>query len=143
MIKSQGASKQFVVEVIKPSHYDDDGYVIQWVRAYVPSNSLACLFGLLRDARNRRVLGEDVDIVLNGYDECHTIIPVKSVIKRIRAAGNGLVMLAGVQTNQFPRAFELAKQFREAGIQVAIGGFHISGCIAMLPKLPDDVVQMQ
>jgi len=22
--------RRFVVELIKPSHYDDDGYVIQW-----------------------------------------------------------------------------------------------------------------
>ncbi len=140
---SSKGKKRFVVEVITPSHYDDDGYVIQWVRAFVPSNSLACLFGLLEDARSRNVLGEDVDIVLNGYDECHTIIPVKKIIRRIRAAGNGLVMLAGVQTNQFPRAFELAKEFRAAGIQVAIGGFHVSGCIAMLPELPNDIRHMQ
>src|SRR5262249_33086226 len=25
---------QFFVEIIKPSHYDDDGYVIQWVRGF-------------------------------------------------------------------------------------------------------------
>ncbi|MEQ8788458.1 MAG: radical SAM protein [Pirellulaceae bacterium] len=142
-MSSSGGRKQFVVEVIKPSHYDDDGYVIQWVRAYVPSNSLACLFGLLEDARSRKVLGEDVDISLNGYDECHTIIPVKNIIKRIKAADGGLVMLAGVQTNQFPRALELAREFRQAGIQVAIGGFHISGCIAMLPELPADIQEMK
>ena len=27
--------------LVKPSHYDDDGYVIQWLRSAVPSNSLA------------------------------------------------------------------------------------------------------
>jgi hypothetical protein len=143
MVNSSESKKRFVVEVIKPSHYDNNGYVIQWVRAFVPSNSLACLFGLLEDARKREVFGQDVDLVLNGYDECHTIIPVKKIIKRIRAASNGLVMLAGVQTNQFPRALELAKEFRDAGIQVAIGGFHVSGCVAMLPKLPEDIQQMQ
>jgi hypothetical protein len=36
----------FFVEIIKPSHYDDDGYVIQWLRAFIPSNSLACLYAL-------------------------------------------------------------------------------------------------
>ncbi|MCP3703679.1 MAG: radical SAM protein, partial [Alteromonas sp.] len=30
-------------------------------------------------------------------------------------------------------------EFRRAGIQVAIGGFHVSGCISMLPKLPADI----
>ena len=40
------ATKKFFVELIKPSHYDDDGYVIQWVKSWIPSNSLACLYGL-------------------------------------------------------------------------------------------------
>src|SRR5262249_16549968 len=50
-----------------------------------------------------------------------------------------LVALVGVQSNQFPRALDLARHFRQAGVQVCIGGFHISGCIAMLPELPDDL----
>ena len=29
--------------LIKPSHYDDDGYVISWWRSIVPANSLACV----------------------------------------------------------------------------------------------------
>src|SRR6185503_17717960 len=28
--------------MIKPTHYDDDGYPIQWVRSAIPSNTLAC-----------------------------------------------------------------------------------------------------
>ena len=46
------ARRHFQVELIKPSHYDDDGYVIQWVKAWIPSNSLASLYGLAR-ARQR------------------------------------------------------------------------------------------
>ena len=42
--------RRFVVELIKPSHYDDDGYVIQWVRSWIPSNSLACLYAIAQDA---------------------------------------------------------------------------------------------
>ncbi len=33
----------FHVELIKPSHNDDDGYVVQWLKAWIPSNSLSCL----------------------------------------------------------------------------------------------------
>ena len=43
-----------------------------------------------------------------------------------------MVFLVGVQSNQFPRALDLAKPLRERGIQVAIGGFHVSGTITML-----------
>jgi radical SAM superfamily enzyme YgiQ (UPF0313 family) len=44
-----------------------------------------------------------------------------------------------VQSNQFPRALDLGRQFRAAGITVVVGGFHVSGCISMLPKLPPDL----
>ncbi len=134
----------FHVEIIKPSHYDDDGYVIQWVRAFIPSNSLACLYGLVKDVEERKVLGDDVDLEINVYDESHTVIPTPKIIERIRNdGGRGLVMLAGVQSNQFPRAADLAREFRAAGIQVVMGGFHVSGCIAMLPELPDDLKAVQ
>src|SRR5262249_62394997 len=39
----------------------------------------------------------------------------------------------------FPRALALARQVRAADIPVVIGGFHPSGCIAMLPELPPDL----
>src|SRR6478752_1294038 len=78
--------RRFVVELIKPSHYDDDGYVIQWVRSWIPSNSLACLYAIAQDAASRRALGPDVAIEINAYDECHTAIPIKRIIRRIQAA---------------------------------------------------------
>ena len=92
-----------------------------------------------RTWRQRRALGPDVAIEIHAYDECHTVIPVKRIIRRIKAADGGLVCLVGVQSNQFPRAVDIARQFRAAGIQVAIGGFHVSGCLSMLPELPPDI----
>ena len=66
------APKQFWLVLIKPSHYDDDGYVIQWFRSAIPSNSLAVLNGLALDCKERRVLGEDVEIVITAADETNT-----------------------------------------------------------------------
>jgi radical SAM superfamily enzyme YgiQ (UPF0313 family) len=135
---------KFHIEIIKPSHYDDDGYVIQWVRAFIPSNSLACLYGLAQDVAQRRVLGDDVEIVVRAYDEVHTVIPVRRIIRRIQQAGSrGIVFLAGVQSNQFPRATDLAREFRAAGLTVVIGGFHVSGCLSMLPEIPADIRALQ
>src|SRR5205823_663527 len=131
--------RRFIVELIKPSHYDDDGYVIQWLRSWIPSNSLACLYAIAQDVAARRLLGADVAVEIRAYDECHTVIPVKRIIRRIKAAEAGLVCLVGVQSNQFPRAIDLAAQFRAAGVHVAVGGFHVSGCLAMLPELPSDL----
>jgi len=133
--------RRFVVELIKPSHYDDDGYVIQWWKSWIPSNSLACLYGIATDIAARKALGPDIAVEINAYDECHTLIPIRRIIRRIRAADAGIVCLVGVQSNQFPRAMDLATQLRAAGIEVAIGGFHVSGCVAMLPDLPRDLQQ--
>ncbi len=47
------AQKTFLVYLIKPSHYDDDGYVIQWLRSAIPSNTLATLNGLFVDSIER------------------------------------------------------------------------------------------
>jgi hypothetical protein len=42
-----------------------------------------------------------------------------------------MVMLVGVQSNQFLRALDIAAPLRQRGIKVGIGGFHVSGTIAM------------
>jgi pyruvate-formate lyase-activating enzyme len=133
------AKRAFRVVLIKPSHYDRDGYVIQWRRSTIPSNSLASVHGLMVECADQQVLGADVTIEVEAADECNTVIDVEAATKRIRAAGAGIVGLIGVQTNQFPRALDLGRQFRARGITVVMGGFHVSGCISMLPKLPDDL----
>jgi hypothetical protein len=126
--------------MVKPTHYDDDGYPIQWVRSAIPSNTLACLNGLAEDARTRQVLGPDVEIRLHTYDETNRRVRPDQIIGMIRReGGRALIGLVGVQSNQFPRAVDLARQFLAAGLPVCIGGFHVSGCIAMLPELPADI----
>ncbi|MEK7757944.1 MAG: radical SAM protein [Planctomycetota bacterium] len=119
--------------LIKPSHYDDDGYVIRWWRAMIPSNSLAALYGISVDCAERRVLGPRIAIDIEVIDETNTRVDVSALIARFRSAENfGLVGLVGVQSNQYPRALDIAAPFRKAGIAVALGGFHVSGCLSML-----------
>jgi hypothetical protein len=133
------AQRTFKVILIKPSHYDADGYVIQWWRSLVPSNSLASMYGLVAECADGKLLGPGVDIDIEAYDECNTVIDVRSAIRKIREAGSGFIGLVGVQSNQFPRALDLARQFRAANLPVVIGGFHVSGCLAMLPERPPDL----
>src|SRR3954464_7712876 len=83
--------RSFKIVLIKPSHYDADGYVIQWWRSLVPSNSLASVHGLVTECAAAKVLGPSVDIEIEAYDECNTHIDPKSAIRRIRAAGAGFV----------------------------------------------------
>ena len=130
--------------MIKPSHYDDDGYPIQWVRSAIPSNTLACLNALAEDARRREVLGPNVEIRLHTYDETNRRVRPDRIIRMIRKqGGRALIGLVGVQSNQFPRSVDLARPFLAAGLPVCIGGFHVSGCIAMLPELPADIAVAQ
>ncbi len=101
----------FRLVLIKPSHYDDDGYVIQWVRSAIPSNTLAALNSLAMDCAQRQVLGTDVDIVVDCYDETNSVLPIENMIRNIRKASAGMVAIVGVQSNQFPRAVDLATSF--------------------------------
>jgi hypothetical protein len=141
---AQAVSPIFHFVMIKPTHYDDDGYPIQWLRSAIPSNTLACLNALAEDARKREVLGTGVDIRLHTYDETNCRVRPDKIIRMIqREGGRALIGLVGVQSNQFPRAVDLAKPFLDAGLPVCIGGFHVSGCIAMLPELPADIKAAQ
>ncbi|HEY6348987.1 MAG TPA: radical SAM protein [Candidatus Angelobacter sp.] len=132
------AQQKFSLVLVKPSHYDDDGYVIQWLRSAVPSNSLAVVHGLVQDCQQRRVLGDDVEIVISSMDEDNTRIRTRRIAQQL-AGGRGMVILVGVQSNQFPRAMDIARPLRAAGIQVCIGGFHVSGCLSMLPEIPAEM----
>lgn len=127
------AGRRFQLVLIKPSHYDDNGYVIRWWRAMIPSNSLAAVHAIASDCAKRQVLGLDVAIDIEVVDETNTRVNVTALIAQFRHHCNfGLVALVGVQSNQYPRALDIARPFKAAGIPVAIGGFHVSGCLSML-----------
>jgi radical SAM superfamily enzyme YgiQ (UPF0313 family) len=135
---SRPSQRRFALVLVKPSHYDDDGYVIQWFRSAIPSNSLACLYGLARQCAEEKIFG-DVGLAIHEFDETNSVIRPDQIAKLIEGAGSGLVMLVGVQSNQFPRALDIARPLRDRGIQVAIGGFHVSGTMAMFDDTDPDV----
>ena len=133
MQTSTSTPRQFQLVLIKPSHYGDDGYVIRWWRATIPSNSLAAVYGVALDCIERQVLGPGVSFNLEAVDEFSRRIDIRKPVRRFQRQNNfGLVALVGVQSNQYPRALDLARPLRAAGIPVAIGGFHVSGCLSML-----------
>jgi hypothetical protein len=133
--------RRFRLVLVKPSHYDDDGYVIQWYRSAMPSNSLAALYGLALECSEQKALGDDVEIEIRAFDETNTRIRPAHVAALVEGADAGMVMLVGVQSNQFPRALDIAAPLRERGIMVAVGGFHVSGTISMLKERDPDVLR--
>jgi hypothetical protein len=129
---SERSRKRFCLVLVKPTHYCDAGYPIRWFRSAIPSNSLACIYGIAQDCADRGVLGDDVDIEIHALDEANTRIRPERIAAMVKAADAGMVMLVGVQSNQTPRALDIARPLRALGIQVAIGGFHMSGVISMV-----------
>ncbi|ANM10336.1 radical SAM domain-containing protein [Rhizobium sp. N541] len=129
----EATRRRFQLILIKPSHYDDDGYVIRWWRAMIPSNSLAALYGIAAECAERKVLGPDTAIDITVIDETNTRIDFAGLLAQFKRHDNfGMIALVGVQTNQYPRALDIARPFRDAGLPVSIGGFHVSGCLSML-----------
>ena len=112
--------------LIKPTRYDDDGYPIQWWRSLVPSNSLASVAGLVRDALDRGVARDLGEVNVVTIDEFNTKVDIPGIVASARNR-SVLVFLVGVQTNQFPRAMDMARPLRAAEIPVCVGGFHVSG----------------
>jgi tRNA A37 methylthiotransferase MiaB len=140
--RTTGRRFQFIL--IKPSHYDAQGYVVQWMRSTMPSNSLAAVYSLAQDAADRGVLGPDLPIDVTAIDETNKRVRFDELIRVIKDnGGEGLVGIVGVQSNEFPRSVDIARPFLAEGIQVMIGGFHVSGCLSMLPELPDDIKAAQ
>src|SRR5262245_36519498 len=127
------------IVLIKPSKYDDDGYVIRFWKGVLPSNTLNVLHGLTEDVKARRIFG-DLPIEVTTFDETAEFVPLKKIIRWGKASGTKLlVCLVGVQTNQFPRAVDMARIFKAEGIPVIIGGFHTSGTINMLGEQEPDI----
>jgi hypothetical protein len=132
----------FHVFLVRPSKYDDDGFVVCHWRAVVPSNSLACLYGLTEDVRQRHTLG-DVDLRVHVIDEAVSKLPLEKIFRLNQRAGERvLVCLVGVQTNQVCRAADIAMTFRQQGVAVMMGGFHVSGMLAMFPSASPEIQRL-
>ncbi len=131
--------KKFHVILIKPSRYDDDGYVVSWFRGVLVSNSMAVMNALTEQAEREKTLGPDVEIITHFYDETVRKIPVERLAREVESGDRAIVCMVGVQTNQFTRAVDLGKEFMACGLNVMIGGFHVSGSIQMLPRIPDEI----
>jgi hypothetical protein len=120
------------VYFIKPSRYDEEGYVSVFRFGVQPNNTLTVL-NALNDTYNRRFSAERnvyLDTVI--WDEICDGVVSPETIKAIKekAAEDGvelLVGMAGVQSNQYPRGRDIAVQFAAHGVRTIMGGFHVSG----------------
>jgi len=141
--RSSEVPKRLKIVLIKPSKYDDEGFVIRHLRGVLPSNTLACLYSLTEDVIKQKALGPDVRIGVEIVDESVEKVPVDRIVRSNRpAACRTIVGLVGVQSNQFPRAADLARRFRQGGLAVLIGGFHVSGAMAIFPDGSPEIQEL-
>lgn len=133
-MNSAGSRSILHVYLIKPSKYDDEGYVIRHWRGIVPSNTLACLYALTEHARETGALAP-LELRVHAVDETVSKIPLRRIARLHRPPRQrALACLVGVQSNQFERAADIALALRREGVPVMIGGFHVSGMLAMFPE---------
>ena len=125
------------VTLIRPTNYTDDGYPIKTRIGVIRSNTLTQIGTLVGDLVNEPFL-KGVTLKIRKIDEAIEWIPVKEIVRHSKLPGvKSIVMLVGVQSNQYPRALDVASKFRPHGIPVLIGGFHVSGMIAMIGVTAD------
>ncbi len=139
--------KKLEIIYVVPSRYDDDGYVQRWIKGVVPSNSLAVLKSLANEMIDSRRLQElfqedrpDLEVSLESYDDNGQKIPFRKIAARNRRPDTKVVVgIVGVQSNQFPRATDLALKLRKLGVDVMIGGFHVTGMLALFDELSPEL----
>jgi radical SAM superfamily enzyme YgiQ (UPF0313 family) len=136
--------ERVVVVLIKPTSYDDDGYPYRFLRGVLPSNSLAIMYALTRDALTQ-VLPSTVDVEVVAYEDGikNHATKLKRLMARFPEEGTKLVVgMVAVQSAQFPRACDLLDRWQARGATCVIGGFHVSGSISTMldgindPKRP-------
>jgi radical SAM superfamily enzyme YgiQ (UPF0313 family) len=124
------------IVLIQPTKYNDQGYTERGLWNVMPSNSLNVMYSLTEHALASPIF-DVVDKKLYGFSECiraqyQTCENIRKRYLNTSPANTGtllIVMLVGVQTNQYPRAYDLAVRWREVGAKVIIGGFHVSSIL--------------
>src|SRR6266446_5751839 len=87
--RPQDRARTLRVVLIKPSRYDDDGYVVRHWRGVLPTNTLAAMYSLTEQVAASGDLGEGVDVRLDAYDETVHRIDPEAVARRHRALRPG------------------------------------------------------
>src|SRR6267378_4784168 len=118
------------VYFIKPSRYDEEGYVQYFRYGVQPNNTLTVLTALNAAFNKRYAVERNVRLDTVIWDEiCDGVVSPETITAiKDKAREDGvelLIGLAGVQSNQYPRGRAL--QFVAEGLPTMMGGFHVSG----------------
>ena len=120
------------VYFIKPSRYDEEGYVQYFRYGVQPNNTLTVLKALNENYNRNYGAKRNVHLETVIWDEiCDGIVSPETITAiKEKAQEDGvelLIGMSGVQSNQYPRGRDIALQFVAHGVRVMMGGFHVSG----------------
>jgi hypothetical protein len=102
-ITERGRVRRVHLYLIKPSNYDDEGYVVRYFKGVLPSSTLACLAALTEAARKRKAFA-GIRFQTHLIDETVSWINCRRICRSQKSGTKTIVGLVGVQTNQFSRA---------------------------------------
>ena len=129
--------RELDITLVRATNYTDDGYPIRTRVGIIRSNTLTQM-GTLARALATRPFFDGVSLSVRMIDEAIEKVPAAGILRRSGMPGvRTIVMIVGVQTNQFPRAQDIASWFLPHGIPVLIGGFHVSGMLTMVGLTSD------
>lgn len=138
-------TEQAEVVLIKPTLYDDDGFVQRFWLGVLPSNSLAQLNSITSKAL-RSIITPDTNILIHVLED-GLLKHARELRKLARSFPKPetklIVGLVAVQSAQFPRALDIMTSWQQKGAVCVIGGFHVSGIITTMldgvndPKRPN------
>jgi len=134
--KSLGV-RELDLTLIRATNYTDDGYPIRTRVGVIRSNTLTQMGTLARNLRTYPFF-DGIRINVRLVDEAIQRVPLKQILRRSRTPGvRSIVMIVGVQSNQYPRARDIASWFLPYEVPVLIGGFHVSGMLSMIGLTAD------
>lgn len=134
--------ESLTVTLILPSRYDDEGYIVRYLKGVLPSNTIACMRALTLEIAERWKVEKGLNFSVEIYDEVVDRIPFKHLASLNKGSNKVIAALVGVQSNQFPRASDIAKKMTSLGIKTVIGGFHISGIIALFGEPSPEIKEL-
>lgn len=112
--------------ILIPSRYDQHGVMV-FRLGLVPNSTAGFMAGLCEDYNRRHAGGTKVDWMI--FDEHVETSVTPALLQHWQSKagpGNLLLLVAGFQTNNYPRGRDICLMARREGIAVVAGGVHLS-----------------
>src|SRR6476646_3783011 len=124
MSKTSTHIRRLVVVLVEVTKYDSEGYLIQFYKGVLPCNTLAAMWSLTEAAfASSELAGLLCQVIAFNERTMRGGVNALQVMRKHFTPDTKVVVgLVGIQTNMFPRARQLALEFKAQGATVVMGG---------------------